>query len=83
MAVHYRAYKYLEEVNETGIGSDNHFGEFDLREVHKVCNSMFSDMCKVYGSDNPQKWTKILLLRLRWPSGCVRQFICWTIAVCR
>ena len=29
----------------------------NLREVHKVCNSMFSDMCKVYGSNNPQKLT--------------------------
>ena len=34
----------------------------NLREVHKVCNSMFSDMCKVYGSDNPlQKLTPEVL----------------------
>ena len=61
MAVHYRAYKYLEEVNETGIGTDNHFGEFNLRDVHKVCNSMFSDMCNVYGADNPQELTPEVL----------------------
>ena len=61
MAVQYRACKYLEEVNETGIGTDNHFGELSLREVHKVCNSMFSDMCKVYGFDVPQKFTPEVL----------------------
>ena len=33
----------------------------NLREVLKVCNSMFSDMCKVYGSDNPQKLTPEIL----------------------
>ena len=57
MPVQHRAYKYLEEVDKTGIGTDDHFGEFNLREVNKVCNSMFSDMCKYYGSDNPQKLT--------------------------
>ena len=61
MAVQHRAYNYkhLEGVDETGIGTDNHFGEFNLRGVNKVCNSMFtfSDMRKFYGSDNPQKLT--------------------------
>ena len=49
MAVQYRAYKHLEGVDATEIGTDNHFGEFNLREVLKVCNSMFSDICNVCG----------------------------------
>ena len=55
MAVQYRANKYLEELEETGIGEDNHFGEDNLREVYKASRSMFADMSKVYGCDDPQK----------------------------
>ena len=55
MAVQYRANKYLEELEETDIGEDNHFGENNLREVYKASRSMFEDMSKVYGCDDPQK----------------------------
>ena len=55
MAVQYRANTYLEELEETGIGEDNHFGEDNLREVYKASRSMFADMSKVYGCDDPQK----------------------------
>ena len=55
MAVQYRASKYLEGIGDTGIGTDNHFGEVNLREVQKVCSSMFSDISKVYGCDDPKK----------------------------
>ena len=37
------AKKYLEEVfGETGIGTDNYFGEGNSREVNKVCGSICS-----------------------------------------
>ena len=52
MAVQYRASKYLEGIGDTGIGTDNHFGEVNLREVQRVCNSMVSDICRVYGCDD-------------------------------
>ena len=54
MTVQYWAYKYLKDVDETRIGTENHFGDLNLTDVHKVCNSMLSDMCKVYGLDTPQ-----------------------------
>ena len=55
MAVQFRANNYLEGIDDTGIGTDNFFGEVNLREVQKVCSTMFSDICRVYGCDNPQK----------------------------
>ena len=55
MAVQYRASKYLEGIGDTGIGTDNHFGEENLHEVQKVCTTMFSDICRVYGCDDPEK----------------------------
>ena len=54
MAVQYRASKYLEGIGDTGIGTDNHFGEVNLQEVQKVCNTMDSDICRVYGCDDPE-----------------------------
>ncbi|KAL5269856.1 hypothetical protein ACHWQZ_G003358 [Mnemiopsis leidyi] len=62
MAVQYRAKKYLEEIfEETGIGTDNHFGEDNLREVNKACGSMFSNICRVYGCDDVQKLSSEVL----------------------
>ena len=55
MAVQYRASKYLEGIVDTGIGTDNHFGEVNLQEVQRVCNTMVSDICRVYGCDDPEK----------------------------
>ena len=55
MAVQYRASKYLEGIGDTGIGTDNHFGEVNLREVQRVCSTMVSDISKVYGCDDPEK----------------------------
>ena len=55
MAVQYRANKYLEGIGDTGIGTDNHFGEVNLREVQRVCGTMVSDICRVYGCDDPEK----------------------------
>ena len=79
MAVQYRAYKYLEEVDETGIGTDNHFGECNLREVNKVCNSMFSDMCRVYGYDNPQKLTPEVLNKNTVVKAQMAEWLCTAI----
>ena len=53
MAVRYRADKYLKTIFEEGIGSDGLFGEDNLKEVQKSCNSLFNDMCKVYNCDDP------------------------------
>ena len=55
MAVQYRANTYLEELEETSIVQENHFGEENLREVCKASRSLFADMSKVYGCDDPQK----------------------------
>ena len=55
MAVQYRASKYLEGIGDTGIGTDNHFGKVNLREVQRVCNTMVSDICRVYGCDDLEK----------------------------
>ena len=62
MAVQYRARKYLEGIfEETGIGTDNHFGEDNLRELNKSCSSLLSDMCNVYGCDDPKKFSPDVL----------------------
>ena len=55
MAVQYRASKYLKGIGDTGIGTDNHFGEVNLQEVQEVCNTLVSDICRVYGCDDPEK----------------------------
>ena len=79
MAVQYRAYKYLEEVDETGIGTDNHFGECNLREVNKVCSSMFNDMCRVYGYDHPQKLTPEVLNKNTVVKAQMAEWLCTAI----
>ena len=53
MDVRYRADKYLKTIFEEGIGSDGLFGEDNLKEVQKSCNSLFNDMCQVYNCDDP------------------------------
>ena len=45
----------MEELEETGVGDDNHFGAVNLQEVYMASWSMFGDMRKVYGYDDPQK----------------------------
>ena len=63
MAVQYRANKYLEALGDTSIGTDNHFGEFNLREVHRACSSMVSDICRVYGCDDSEKLSPEVLIK--------------------
>ncbi|KAL5258246.1 hypothetical protein ACHWQZ_G013022 [Mnemiopsis leidyi] len=63
MAVQYRASKYLEDLGDTGIGTDNHFGEFNLRELQKACSSMTSDICRVFGCEDPEKLTPVMLVK--------------------
>ena len=63
MAVQYRASKYLEGIGDTGIGTDSHFGEVNLHEVQKVCNTMVSDICRVYGCDDPEKLFPEVLIK--------------------
>lgn len=55
MAVQYRAKKYLDEIMETGIGTDNNFCEENLREVYKATRTMCNDLCRVYGVEDPKK----------------------------
>ena len=63
MAVQYRASKYLEGIGDTGIGTDNHFGEVNLQEVQRVCNTMVSDICRVYGCEDPEKLFPEVLIK--------------------
>ena len=64
MAVQYRAGKYLDELWETtSFGTDNHFGEVNLKQLHEASKSMMSDMCRVFGVEgakdlNPEKLSK-------------------------
>ena len=79
MAVQYRANKYLEGIGETGIGSDNHFGEVNLREVQKVCSSMFSDVCRVYGCDDPEKLVPEVLNKNSVVKAQMAEWLCTAI----
>ena len=59
MSVQYGADKYLKTIFEEGTGSDGIFGEDNLKEVQKACNSLFNDMCQVYNNINtPRKGFK-------------------------
>ena len=63
MSVQYRADKYLKTIFEEGIGSDAIFGEDNLKEVQKACNSLFNDMCQVYNCDDPGDFEPDMLNR--------------------
>ena len=64
MAVQYRAGKYLDELWETtGFGTDNYFGEVNLKQLHEASKNMMSDICRVFCVDgakdlNPEKLNK-------------------------
>ena len=47
----FSAKKYLEEIGESGIGTDNFnlFCEDNLKEVRNSSGMLFSDMCRVFG----------------------------------
>ena len=53
----YRANKYLDELEVTGIGEDETFDEDYMRTVYNASKTLFSDMCRVYGLDDPRKLT--------------------------
>ena len=56
MAVQYRAGRYLDELAETtSIGTDNLFCEGNLKEVHEASRLLLSDMCKIFGVQDPKK----------------------------
>ena len=61
MAVQYRSKKYLDEIMETSIGTDDQFCEENLREVYKASQTMFNDLCKAYGAEDPKKLLPELL----------------------
>ena len=63
MSVQYGADKYLKTIFEEGIGSDGIFGEDNLKEVQKACNSLFNDMCQVYNCDDPSDFEPDMLNR--------------------
>ena len=83
MAVQYRAEKYLDEIMETGIGTDNNFCEENLREVYKATRAMCNDLYKVYGVEDPKNLspevlnkTSIVKAQMAEWHGCSRQFFC-------
>ena len=47
----FSAMKYLEEIGESGIGTDNLFCEDNLKEVRNSSGMLFSDLCRVFGVD--------------------------------
>ncbi|KAL5250336.1 hypothetical protein ACHWQZ_G016166 [Mnemiopsis leidyi] len=47
----FSAKKYLEEIGETGIGTDTMFCEDNIKEVRNSSGMLFSDMCRVFGVD--------------------------------
>ncbi|KAL5268695.1 hypothetical protein ACHWQZ_G002522 [Mnemiopsis leidyi] len=57
MAVQYRAKRYLEELGETSIGTDNHFCEDNVKEVRSATNMLLNDICRVYGINGPDNFT--------------------------
>ena len=57
MAVQYRAKRYLEELGETSIGTDNHFCEDNVKEVRSATNTLMNDICRVYGINGADNLT--------------------------
>ena len=45
----FSANKYLEEIGQSGIGTDNLFCEDNLKEVRNSSGMLFSNMCRVFG----------------------------------
>ena len=45
----FSASKYLDDIEESGIGTDNLFCEDNLKEVRNSSGMLFSDMCRVFG----------------------------------
>ena len=79
MAVQYRANKYLKGIGDTGIESENNFGEVTLREVQKVCSSMLSDVCRVYGCDDPEKLVPEVLNKNSVVKAQMAEWLCTAI----
>ena len=52
MAVQYRAGKYLDELGETSIGTDNHFCEENVKEVQESTRMLVNDICKIFGAES-------------------------------
>ena len=47
----FSAKKYLEEIGESGIGTDNFFCEDNSKEVRNSSGMFFSDICRLFGGD--------------------------------
>ena len=52
MAVQYRAGKYLDEIHETSIGTDNVFCEINVKEVQESSRLLVNDICKTFGAES-------------------------------
>ncbi|KAL5249965.1 hypothetical protein ACHWQZ_G015891 [Mnemiopsis leidyi] len=61
MTVQYRASKYLDEIEETSIGTDNHFCEENVREVQESSRMLVNDICKVFGAESLKNFTPAMM----------------------
>ena len=52
MAVQYRTGKYLNEIHETSIGTDNVFCEINVKEVQESSRLLVNDICKTFGAES-------------------------------
>ena len=53
--VQFSANKYLEEIGEFGITTDNSFYEDNLKEMRNSSGTFFSDMCRIFGVEGAKK----------------------------
>ena len=52
MAVQHRTWKYLNEIHETSIGTDNVFCEINVKEVQESSRLLVNDICKTFGAES-------------------------------
>ena len=61
MAVQYRAGKYLDEIQETSIGTDNVFCEVNVKEVQESSRLLVNDICKTFGAESLTNLTPAMM----------------------
>ena len=61
MAVQYRTGKYLDEIQETSIGTDNVFREVNVKEVQESSRLLVNDICKTFGAESLTNLTPAMM----------------------
>ena len=61
MAVQYRTGKYLNEIHETSIGTDNVFCEINVKEVQNSSRLLVNDICKTFGAESLTNLTPAMM----------------------